>query len=127
VNEQYTPIGYSIPPEIEVVSPLNQTYTKSSAFLVFTVDKVINWTGYSVDGKDNVTFTGNITLTGLSNGLHNITVYAKDTFGNTGASEAVAFTLDYEPFPTVPVAAVSGVAVAVVVVGLIFYYRKRNH
>jgi N-acetylneuraminic acid mutarotase len=127
VNEQYTPIGYSIPPEIEVVSPLNQTYTKSSVFLVFTVDKVINWTGYSVDGKDNVTFTGNITLTGLSNGLHNITVYAKDTFGNTGASEAVAFTLDYEPFPTVPVAAVSGVAVAVVVVGLIFYYRKRNH
>ena len=127
VNEQYTPIGYSTPPEIEVVSPLNQTYNESSVFLVFTVDKVVNWTGYSVDGKDNVTFTGNITLTGLSNGLHNITVYAKDTFGNTGASEAVAFTLDYEPFPTGPVVAASGATVAVAAVGLFYYFKKCKH
>jgi hypothetical protein len=31
--------------------------------------------------------------------LHNLTVYAKDTFGNEGASETAIFTIEV-PFPT---------------------------
>ncbi|MGD0405922.1 MAG: hypothetical protein ABSB10_04650 [Candidatus Bathyarchaeia archaeon] len=129
VNEQYTPIGYSTPPEIEVVSPLNQIYNESSVFLAFTVDKVVSWTGYSLDGKDNITIDGNTTLTGLPNGSHNITIYAKDAFGKVGASETITFTitkLESETFPITPVVAVSvGVAVAVVA-GLLVYFKKRK-
>jgi len=126
VNEQYIPIGYGVPPEIKVVSPVNQTYNGSSVSLVFTVDKPVNWTGYSLDGKENVTLTGNTTITGLSSGLHNVTVYAKDQFENTGASETISFSVDV-PFPTAIVATASGASVAVVGVGLLFYFKKRNH
>jgi hypothetical protein len=105
----------------------NGIYTSSEFSLNFTVNKPVDWVGYSLDGKDNVTITGNTTLTGLSNGLHNITVYAKDSFGNIGASGTVIFTVAYEPFPTGPVAATSGASVAVAAIGLIYYYKKRNH
>ncbi|MCW4047287.1 MAG: hypothetical protein NWE99_06975 [Candidatus Bathyarchaeota archaeon] len=125
INEQYIPIGYGIPPEIKIVSPENQTYNVSSVALVFTVNKPVNWIGYSLDGEANVTITGNTTLSGLSNGLHNVTVYAADEFENMGASETVSFTVEV-PFPVVPVAAASGVAVAVIGVGLLVYFKKRN-
>jgi parallel beta-helix repeat protein len=63
------------PPKISIQSPMTQTYNESSVPLVFSVDvvsavKAVNWTGYSLDGKQNVTITGNTTLTGLSSGLH---------------------------------------------------------
>jgi hypothetical protein len=127
VNEQYTPLGYgTVPPVISVVSPEDQTYNASSVDLVFTVNKPVNWTGYSLDGQDNVTITGNTTLSGLSNGLHNVTVYARDEFENTGASETISFTVE-APFPLVPVAAASVATVAVVIAGLLVYFRKRNN
>jgi len=103
VNEQYMPVGYGMPdplyvlthtsPEVSILSPLNQTCYNSSVSLVFTVDKAVNWTSYSLDGRDNVTITGNTTITGLSAGLHNITVYAKDEFENIGVSETIKFTI----------------------------------
>jgi hypothetical protein len=58
--------------------------------------------------------------------LHNITVYAKDEFENTGSSETITFSIE-EPFPTAIVATASGASVAVVGVGLLFYFKKRNH
>jgi hypothetical protein len=125
VNEQYIPIGYSTPPEIKVASPETQTYNGSSVSLVFTLNKPVNWTGYSLDGQDNVTVTGNTTLSELANGLHNITVYAKDEFGNTGASETISFSVEV-PFPVVPVAAASVATVAVVSGALLVYFRKRK-
>ena len=127
VNEQYIPIGYGVPPEIKIVSPENQKYNESSVSLVFTVNKPVNWLGYSLDGQDNVTVTGNTTLAGLANGLHNITVYAKDEFENMGASETISFSVEV-PFPTTLVAtAASAATVAVVGVGLLVYFRKRKH
>jgi N-acetylneuraminic acid mutarotase len=126
VNEQYIPIGYSAPPEIKIVSPENQKYNGSSVSLVFTVNKPVNWTGYNLDGQDNVTVTGNTTLAGLTNGLHNITVYAKDEFENTGASETISFSVEV-PFPVVPVAAASGAAAVIIGVGLLVYFKKRKH
>jgi hypothetical protein len=125
VNEQYIPIGYGAPPEIKVLSPETKTYNASSVSLVFTVNKPVNWTGYSLDGLDNVTITGNTTISGLSNGLHNVTVYARDEFENTGASETISFTVDV-PFPLVPVAAASAAIVAIVGVSLLVYFRKRK-
>ncbi len=133
-NELYTPIGYGAPdpsyvqektpPKISIVSSLNETYNESSVFLVYAVNKSINWTGYSLDGQENVTVTGNFTLTDLSNGLHNLTVYANDTYGNMGASETLTFTVAVpELFPIVPAAAV---VIAIAVAALLLYFRKKR-
>jgi len=131
-NEQYTPFGYgTVPPKISVVSPENKTYTSSNVSLAFTVNKPVSWVGYSLDGQDNMTITGNATLSRLTNGLHNITVYARDEFENTGTSETISFSVDVpepsEPFPTTLVVTASGVAVAIVGAGLLVYFKKRKH
>jgi parallel beta-helix repeat protein len=111
------------PPKISVLSPIAQTYNETSVPLVFTVGKLINWTGYSLDGAENVTIAGNTTLTWLSSGLHNVTVYAKDLLGNVGVSETVVFTA--EPFPTAWVIA-AVVIIAVVGFIIIVYFKKRK-
>jgi len=137
VNEQYSPIGYgtpdpsyvleNTPPKINVLSPVNQKFNESVVPLSFTVDKPVNWMGYSLDGGETVTVAGNATLEGLANGVHNVTVYAKDAFGNAGTSEAVSFTVDVpESFPTALVATASGASAALVGVGLILYLKKRK-
>ncbi len=128
------------PPKITVLSPLNQTFNESSVSIVFSVDKTINWAGYSLDGKNNVTVTGNSTITNnavtnvtianMTSGFHNITLYANDTFGNVGSSETVNFTIAIPPsksFSIVSVEAVlGGAAVVVVCVTLLVYLRKRK-
>src|SRR5208283_1604150 len=102
------------PPTISVLSPVNQIYNDSSVSLVFTVDKTINWVGYSLDGQQNITIMGNTTIVNMTNGLHNVTVYANDTYGNIGAS-TISFTVAKpEPFPTMPLA-VASVAFVVVI------------
>jgi nitrous oxidase accessory protein NosD len=122
-SEFYAP---KIPPKISVLSPVNQAFNESSVPLLFTVDKQAVWIGYSLDGQDNVTISGNTTLTGLPNGDHNVTVYATDQFGNTGASETIYFTLEVpEPFPTTLVI-VSLTSMAVAIVGLLVYFKKRK-
>ena len=116
-------------PLIKVLSPINQIYPFSSVSLVFTVNKPVYLIGYSLDGGETIPVTGNVTLSGLSNNLHNVTVYANDTFGNTGVSETISFTVaapEPEPFPTVPVAVASVASFAVAVVGLLVYFRKRR-
>ena len=127
-NKDRYPIleSFSIgPPKISVLSPLVQTYNETSAPLVFTVGKLVNWTGYSLDGKVT-TISGNTTLTGLSNGSHNVTVSAKDLLGNMGISETVWFNVE-ETFPTALVAVASVVALAVIGVSLLVYFKKRRH
>jgi len=126
VNEQYTPFGYgTIPPVVDVVSPENQRYNVTSVLLDFTVNKAVSWMGYSLDGQETFTITGNTTLSGLSNGLHNVTVYARDEFENMGASETVSFSVEV-PFPVVPVAAVSVATIAVMGAVLLVYFRRRK-
>jgi outer membrane protein assembly factor BamB len=126
LSEYALSIVFSSPPRIMLLSPSSQTYNDSSISSVYTVDKPVNWTGYSLDGKENITLTGNFTLTDLSNGQHNLTVYANDTFGNMGESETVTFTVAVpEPFPVVPVVAVAVIAVAVAL-SLLLTRRKQH-
>ncbi len=87
----------SIAPKITLTSPQNQTYNESSVPLVFSTDKTSNWTAYSLDGEQNVTVTGNRTIPELTNGLHNVLVYASDSLGNIGASQAINFTIAVPP------------------------------
>ena len=117
------------PPSVRLISPKNTTYTFTNITLEFTVNKQTTWIGYSLDGQDNVTVSGNTTLSGLFNGLHNITIYAKDEFDNIGFSETINFTIavpEPEPFPTTVIVA-SIVTVAIVGTGLSVYFKKRKH
>jgi nitrous oxidase accessory protein NosD len=122
------------PPSILLFHPENATYA-ASVPLNFTVSKPTSQMCYSIDGQANVTITANTTLTGLTDGMHNITVYATDRFGISGVSETVTFSIAQEtepepqpaePFPTTSFAA-AVVSVAFVGVGLLVYFRKRNH
>jgi parallel beta-helix repeat protein len=120
-SEFYTP---KVPPKIVILSPVNQQFNESGVPLSFTVNKPVNWTGYSLDGGETVTVAGNVTLKGLANGVHNVTVYAKDAFGNTGASETVSFNVEVSFPATMIIAPVALVAVVSVV--FIVYFRKRK-
>lgn len=115
-------------PAIDVLSPAPGIYNASSIQLSFTVDEPASLIAYSLDGKENRTITENITLTGLTNGVHNLTIYAKDKAGNIEASETIYFDVDApEPLSTLLVAAASGVAIIGVTVCLLYYFKKRNH
>lgn len=120
---------WATPPSVHLITPENTTYASANVTLGFTVNKQTSLMGYSLDGQDNVAVTGNTTLIGLANGLHNITVYAKDEFENIGVSETIYFNVDVpEPFPTTLVAtAASAATIAVVGVGLLVYLKKRKH
>ena len=113
-------------PAIEVTSIGSKTYITTDVPLIFTISEPSSQVTYSLDGKENVTITGNTTISGLSVGLHNVTAYAKDELGNTGTSETITFSIA-EPFPVVPVAAASVATIAVVVIGLLVYFKKRKH
>ena len=113
-------------PEVSILSLKNETYAKPEFHLNFTVNEPVSWIGYSLDGQENVTITGNTTLSGLSSGLHSIIVYANDTVGNVVGSEAVTFIIT-EPFPTTLVVVASGMSIATVSAVLLIYFKKRKH
>jgi len=114
------------PPSIEVFSPRSENYTSADVTLNFTVSKSVEFITYSLDGKNNVTITGNTTITGLPNGAHNITLYANGTNGNIGTSETIHFSIT-APFPTILTLTASGVTVTVIATGLLFYFKKHKH
>jgi len=138
LTQQYTPIGYGTPdlsydgtaPIIGLVSPENKTYYESKLPLNFTVDNPDCWLSYELDGGAPVDVSGNTTLSGLSFGSHNLTLYAIDGVGNT-ANQSTIFTLaepetPSEPFPVVPVAVIVVIVVAVGGAGLLLYYRRHR-
>jgi subtilisin family serine protease len=81
------------PPIITILYPQNTTYSTTSVPLNFTVNEPASWIGYSLDNNPNITITVNTTLTGLTNGSHNIIVFANDTSGNMGSSNRVYFAV----------------------------------
>jgi hypothetical protein len=115
----------SIPPNITILSPETKPYNTSDVPLDFTVNEAFSQVSYSLDGQENITVNGNMTLARLFYGAHNVTVYATDEAGNVGASETITFTIA-EPFPVVPVAVTVTVAVAVGA-GLLVYFKKHKH
>lgn len=116
-----------VPPMITLLSPQNTTHGSSDVELDFTVNEVAEIL-YCLDGKENQTATGSLTLTGLENGAHNVTFYASDLAGNAATSQTLFFNVDVpELFPTSLIAAVSVAIVAVVGTGLLVYFKKRKH
>jgi hypothetical protein len=133
-------------PAISILTPENRTYNATALELAFSVheepeglsqqqrnlvynaNETYSWLAYSLDGQANITITGNMTLSHLSEGEHSITVYANNTNGIVGASETIIFIVEVpEPFPIVTVAAVSVTVIAVVTAILLVYFKKRKH
>jgi len=115
------------PPNIQVLSPQNMTYKAEGVQLNFTLSESTDWTGYSLDSHANVTVTGNTTLPQLTTGLHNITVYANDTYGTTGFSQTVIFTVEKpESFPVEATAVVLVMVIVVATIGALLYRRHRK-
>lgn len=113
------------PPAVSILSLENKTYNTNSIELDFEVNESVSKIEYCLDGQEKIVSDGNVTLTGLSDGWHNVTVYATDLDGYVGISETAYFKI--EPFPTALVVA-SSVTVAVVCVGLglLVYGIKRK-
>jgi len=112
--------------EVSVLKLENATQSEGCR-LSFTVNKPTQWMGYSLDGQDNVTVNGNVTLSGLAPGVHNVTVYALDIYEASSASDTVIFTITKsEPFTAVLVVAISASVIAMSV-GLLLYFKKRKH
>lgn len=99
------PIYFSIDaaPTISLLSPEPKIYNKTDVPLTFTISESVTWMAYKLDSQANVTITGNMTLTRLCEGTHNLTVYAKDTIGNTATSGTVHFTVHNQTEPNPPV------------------------
>jgi N-acetylneuraminic acid mutarotase len=112
------------PPKITVVSPENVTYGERDIQSTFIVNEPVQWMGYSLDGQDNVTVTGNVTLAVLGDGSHNIAFYAIDFVGNSGASETIYFRIS--PFPTVLIVSIMVTVTIVASVSYLLLIRKKT-
>ncbi len=126
-NTGYSNIAYfsvdSIPPVIGIISPQNKSYSSTDMELTLTINKEVSHLAYSLDGKENQTIIGNVTLPSLLSGSHRLTVYATDLFGNSD-SQTVYFNID--PFPFITVTAVVAIAVIALAAGYIFYKRRKT-
>jgi hypothetical protein len=94
--ERYTPFLF---PVVSVSSPEEKTYNAAEVSLNFVVNEQVSWVGYSLDGQDNVTVVGNMTLTGLQDGAHSLMVYSEDVMGDIGASSMVYFSVSIDGIP----------------------------
>ncbi len=80
-------------PTVTIYSPENTTYGVSSVDLNYTTsdsDSGVDSCWYSLDSGENQNLPNcqNATLTNLSDGQHQVTIYANDSVGNIGSSSA---------------------------------------
>jgi hypothetical protein len=116
------------PPKVSILSTQNKAYDAPDVRLDFAVNDSVSALSYVLDGHNNVSIPGNVTLTGLAPGEHNVTVYATDNAGNVGASGTSSFTVAVpELFPTVPVVTASVVAAVAMGAGLLVHFKRRKH
>jgi len=117
-------------PSIFNLSIENKTYSTTEMPLNFLVNEPTSNITYCLDKTNNITIAGNATLSGLSVGAHNLTVYAWDAAGNIGVSQTIDFEVaqetETEPFPWLPVAAAVAIAAVVVAVAVVMYLKKRR-
>lgn len=122
----------TIQPFITVQSPSAVgTYNSTDVALNYFASENTSWAAYNLDGKQNVTITGNTTIAGLASGVHTLTVYANDTAGNMAASDTITFEIysKLNPetllIPTLTAAAIS--AAGILSISLLIYHKKHKH
>jgi hypothetical protein len=134
LSSDFSSVQFTIdtsPPRVLVFSPENKTYDATDIQLDINVDESTSQIEYCLDGQDNVTLASNMTLTGLSIGVHNVTVYAWDTAGNIGASPTIYFTIANPAFgeeniPTAIIATIVIVLAFTAGFGLLIYFKRRH-
>jgi hypothetical protein len=131
----------------------NNTYYTNTLTVNYSAD--FHYVGhrllvYSLDGGENITLyeyydktegdslgytNGSVTLTGLSDGKHNIEIYSVGAWRLDGGGAYRDFWIDTSPRPKAspepaPMAEtlilVSSAAVALVLIGLFVYFKKRK-
>jgi len=114
-------------PNITISSIENTIYSQNAVPLNFTINEPVTKLAYNLDNGSNITMTGNMTLTDLSLGEHNLTIYAWDATGNVGASETLVFTIA-ETFPmlTLAIVASSVVIIFLVAFSILLFRRHRK-
>jgi subtilisin family serine protease len=116
----YTFTVYNTDPvTVKIISPENKTYSTSSINLNYTASSPfpICCVSYSLDDKPKIKIEGNITLN-VSEGSHNVIVYANTTYNVTNSSEKVYFTFSI-PKPDLIIEDVS-------TTGNTIYYKINN-
>jgi hypothetical protein len=86
-------------PEINILQNKGN-YTSGEVRLRFVTSESTTWIGYSLDNQANATINGNTTITGIANGYHNVTIYAKDRSGNIGVADTMNFNVETPPDPS---------------------------
>src|SRR4030065_2794739 len=99
VDTNYKPWN---PPELVLLSPQNQTYTSTELQLTFATNETILSANYLLDNRGGnasqylMGLMGNTTLTGLSDGIHKLTVTVWTGRGRASQSTLVTVPSDTE-------------------------------
>ena len=114
-------------PTINLFSPENTTYLVRNVSVSFTHSKQVSWIGYSLDGKENVTISENLTLADLPIGKHNITIYAIDQYANQGSSETINFTIQEPELLSMSLTIVLTILIAsFCLIGIVLFRQHRK-
>ena len=130
---------------LSVLSPQNKTYFATEVPLTFVCTEEIRRTegitmaDYLLDRIGAGYISGNLTLTGLSIGEHELRVVVwtvKGVFSQVvhfSVSQPISIsspspepTPNPEPFPTTLFVTASGVSIAIVGIGLLIYFKRRE-
>ena len=84
VNSTFTVDTTFIEPKLTMISPQNQTnYNTNKVDIIYHVNSKVIWSYYAIDSTSNsqfdnwIPFNGNITLSGLSEGSHQLAISVK--------------------------------------------------
>jgi parallel beta-helix repeat protein len=124
-SQNFIPID-KMPPTILVLSPENKEYYEKSIPLIFKISEQCSWIGYSLDRQSNITITGNTTLKELSDGKHNLVVYAEDKYGNIGVSQVIWFSVNSQENIKKFLLATATIAAVTIIIALLFVIYKRK-
>ena len=113
----------TIPPKIVIILPLNQTYSSTDIQLTFIINEQTKELAYSLDNNTRTPVVGNVSLPALTDGSHNLTIYATDEVGNSD-SKTVYFNIS--TFPIIGLIAAIAVAIIIFATGYLFYHRRKN-
>ncbi|HGJ66874.1 TPA: hypothetical protein ENS27_16060 [bacterium] len=108
-----------------LLSPLNTTYNNNEVPLTCIIDNQLT-IEYSLDNAGYIPSDSNLTLTGLSNGQHNLTVKAVSQYG-TYSEQSVNFTISLQRFVTIGQLAILVMIAVVVSITLVFAWYYRRH
>jgi hypothetical protein len=95
-------------PTITIDAPEDIIYSQENITARVDLNEVSDYVVYSLDGEANVSMSNvtllrwTATLSSLSNGTHNITFYANDSYGNMNVSSIQNFTINISVIDTTP-------------------------